>query len=57
LKYADFSIVDGVGFTAGSRPEREVLPACDPRRATVEIGKDNFARIVAEICGKIEETL
>jgi creatinine amidohydrolase len=57
LKYADFSIVDGVGFTPASRPEREVPAPYDPRRATIQIGKDNFERIVAEICGKIEETL
>ncbi len=57
LKYPDFSVVDGPGFTPASQPAREVPRTCDPRHATAKAGREYFNKIVAEVCGKIETFL
>ncbi|MBN2561623.1 MAG: creatininase family protein [Phycisphaerae bacterium] len=57
LAYADFSIVDGPGFTPAAKPNREVPRDSDPRWASAEAGKGHFERTVAEVCGKIEKML
>lgn len=57
LKYADFSIVDDVGFTPASGPAREVAPDRDPRRASAAAGAVLFEKTVAGVCAKIEQLL
>jgi creatinine amidohydrolase/Fe(II)-dependent formamide hydrolase-like protein len=57
LKYQDFSIVDGPGFTPAAKPDREVPRDSDPRYANAQAGREYFEKAVAEICGKIEKLL
>jgi creatinine amidohydrolase len=57
LVYADFSIVDGPGFTPAAKANREVPRDSDPRWASAEAGRRHFEQTVAEVCGKIEKML
>jgi creatinine amidohydrolase len=57
LKYPDFSIVDGAGFTAASKPDRTVPRKNDPRYGSVQAGKDYFEKTVGEVCQKLEKFL
>lgn len=57
LKYADYSIVDGPGFTPASKPAREVPRDSDPRYASAKAGKEYFDRTVDDVCGKITKLL
>ncbi|HBO45218.1 MAG TPA: hypothetical protein DD670_15080 [Planctomycetaceae bacterium] len=53
LRYPEFSIVDGPGFTPASKPAREVPRDSDPRYASAEAGRGYFEKAVADVCDKI----
>jgi len=55
IRYTDFSIVDGPGFTSEYDPDHVV--AHDPRDATAERGRKLFGDCVNETSAKIEMML
>jgi len=57
LRYPEFSIVDGPGFTPASKPDREVPRDRDPRRASAKAGGEYFQRTVADVCARITSLL
>jgi len=57
LRYPEFSVVDGPGFTSASKPDREVPGNSDPRGASAAVGKAYFDKTVAELCDKINRRL
>lgn len=57
LKYPDFSIVDGPGFTPAAKPDHEVPRDRDPRYANAQAGKEYFEKTVADVCAKIVRLL
>ncbi len=56
LKYKDFSIVDGPGFTEGHDPDHLVRNT-DPRDSNRELGQKLFEAAVSQMIGRIERML
>ncbi len=57
LKYTDFSIVNGAGFTSASKPDRLVPQENDPRNASADAGKGHFETTINEVSVRIERLI
>lgn len=56
LKYKDFSIVDGPGFTEEHSPDY-IVRKTDPRNGSKELGQKLFEAAVSQIISRIEKML
>ncbi|MFH1613564.1 MAG: creatininase family protein [Planctomycetota bacterium] len=56
IKYTDFSIVDGIGFTPKHDPEH-IVRYQDPRDSTVERGRELFKAAVEQLASRIERLI
>ena len=56
IRYTDFSIVDGIGFTQGHDPEH-IIRKTDPRDATVDKGRESFEKMVGQMATAVKKLI